>query len=198
MINRFISKINKHRLNIAVKITAFVFAIVCIFNIIDITYSRYESNANMDIRTSIAFFIINQGTYERTITLDDMEPSSDPYVYTIYVKNFDGSARTNVDLTYHVTFTTTTNLPITLEIYRNTPYEDATTSEVNSPVIVMDDDVYYKEYTTTNDYSFGFTADQTDYYTIAVHYPEIYKNYPDLYQGKIELLTVRIDAEQVV
>lgn len=198
MIKRIKSKINKDKFSIAIKLTAFIFGLVCIINLIDVSYSRYESNANMDVKASIAFFVIDQGTYNNSITLDGLLPSNNPYIYTIYLKNYTSAKRLEVDLTYHVTIETTTNLPLTVQVFRNEEYSANATSAVSAPYLRQDGDVYYRVYETTNDYTFGFTSDQTDYYTVVVTFPETYKYYPDLYQGKIDLLSVIIDAEQVV
>ena len=195
---KFLSKFDKKRMGIAMKLTMLVLGALLIINLIDITYSRYQSNANINIQSSVALFLIDQGTQTASIALEGLEPASDYYTYKINVRNYKQNFRTQVDLTYHIKFETTTNLPITLHVYRNEDYSANATDIITSSGYRSDDDVRYKVYNTSQDYQFHFSANEQDYYTIAVDYPISYKNFPDSYQGKIELLSVIITAEQVV
>ena len=94
-------------------------------------------------------------------------------------------------------FETTTNLPLNFSVYRNEEYSNNATNIISSTSYRQDGDVYYKVYNTSTDYTFHYSANEQDYYTIVVSFPESYKNFPDLYQGKIDLVTVIITAEQV-
>lgn len=198
MEDKFLSKFDKKRLGIAVKITIFVSCALLIVNLIDITYSRYQSTANMNVQSSIAVFLVEQGTYSGSIALEGLEPSNETYKYRVNVSNYNQTLRTQVDLSYHVTIETTTNLPITISLLRNEPYSANATNIITSTNYRTDDDVYYKVYNTSQDYQFHYTANEQDYFIIVVDYPLSYKNFPDDYQGKIELLSVIITAEQVV
>jgi hypothetical protein len=197
MTDTFASKFDKKRLSIAIHITILVLVVVFIINLIDVTYSRYESTANMNVQASIAVFLVDQGTSTASIALEGLEPSNQVYTYVINVRNYKDSIRTNVDLDYHIKFETTTNLPITISVYRNEDYSANATNIITSTSSRMDDDVYYKIYDTSQDYRFHYTTNEQDYYTIAVYYPLSNQNHPE-YQGKIELLSVIITAEQVV
>lgn len=195
---KFLSKFDKKRLGMALKISMLVLGAFLIINLIDITYSRYQSNANVNVQASVALFLVDQGTYNSSIALSGLEPSNTPYIYTIYVRNYKDALRTNVDLDYHIKFETTTNLPLTISVYRNEDYSANATNIISSTNYRTDDDVYYKVFNTTSDYHFHYSTNEQDYYTIVVNYPIAYKNFPDFYQGKIELLSVIITAEQVV
>ena len=198
MTKEFLSKFDKKKLRLAFKFTMLVLAVVLIANIVEITYSRYQSSANMNVQASIALFLVDQGTYNSSIALDGLEPSNTPYTYVIYVRNYKNALRCNVDLDYHIKFETTTNLPLTISIYRNEAYSANATNIISSTSYRTDDDVYYKVYDTSQDYQFHYNTNEEDYYTIVVSYPDSYKNFPDYYQGKIDLLSVIITAEQVV
>ena len=198
MKGKFLAKFDRKRFGIAIKLTILVLCMLLIVNIVDITYSRYQSNANMNVQSSIAVFMVEQGTYSGSIALEGLEPSDEPYRYRVNVNNYNQTTRTQVDLSYHVTIETTTNLPINIRLLRNEAYSANATNIITSSNYRIDDDVYYKVYNTSQDYQFHYTANEQDYYIIVVEYPSSYKNYPDSYQGKIELLSVIITAEQVV
>jgi hypothetical protein len=199
MVKKFLSKFDKKRLGIAFKITILVLGVVFIVNTLDLTYSRYQSSANMNIQSSIALFLVDQGTYTGSIALEGLEPSDGSYKYVVKVRNYKQSLRTNVDLDYHIKFETTTNLPITVSVYRNESNEaPGATNIVATPTYRTDGDVYYKVYDTNGTHRFHYNTNEEDYYTIVVTYSSSYKNYPELYQGKIDLLSVIVTAEQVV
>lgn len=199
MVHKFLSKFDKKRLGIAFKLTILVLCLVLIVNVVDITYSRYQSSANVNVQSNIALFLIDQGTTSGTITLEGLEPSNNAYKYVVNVRNYKQGVRTNVDLDYHIKFETTTNVPFTVEVYRNQDNEDpGATNIVTTPTSRRDGDVYYKVYDTVGNHRFHYNTNEQDYYTIVVKFATSYKNYPELYQGKVDLLSVIITAEQVV
>ena len=177
----------------------FIFAcLVCITNIIGKAYSRYESNADVIAEANVAFFLIDQGTYESSISLDGLTPSLTPFYYDFYVANYKDDKRTNTTLDYIITFETTTNLPLTYEIVRNETFDGNYTNIItNSSVRQDENDVFYKVFTNNNTYRFTHTSNQVDRYTLKVIFPESYKDYPDLYQGAVELFSIIINATQV-
>ena len=199
MVKKILSKFDKRRLGIALKLTILILGVIFIVNIADVTYSRYQSSANMNVQASIALFLVDQGTSTGSITLEGLEPSESTYKYVVYVRNYKQALRTNVDLDYHIKFETTTNVPFTISVYRNQDVDDpGATNIVTAPTYRTDGDVYYKVYDTVGSHRFHYNTNEQDYYTIVVSFASSYKNYPELYQGKVDLLSVIISAEQVV
>ncbi len=194
----FFKKFDKKRFMFVAKL-AFVFVgLVTIINIIGRTYTRYESNVDINANANVAFFIIDQGTYESSISLDGLVPSPNPIYYTFYVANYKGSKRTKVDMDYKIKFETTTNLPLTYEIIRNQSFSGPHTNIIDATSIRQDDyNVYYRVFTDNDTYSFTHNSNQIDEYVLKVTFPASYKDYPDLYQGVVELFSIIIDAEQV-
>lgn len=197
-LEKFLSKFDLKRFKTVFKITLILFILVICINLIGITYSKYESGASMNTKANIAFFLVKSGTYENSIVLDGLTPRTEPFIYTFNVSNFKGSNVTAVDLTYHITFSCTTNLPLTYDIYRNQSYSPSATSVISSSSITQDGDMYYRVFETNTDFSFSHTAASTDQYTLAVWYPVSYKNYPEEYSGVIDMFIIQIHAEQVV
>ena len=197
--NNFLRKIDKKRFISVGKIIFIFVAIVIIVNVMGETYTRYESEVDLSANAATAFFVVDQGTYESSISLTGLVPSTQPLYYKFYVANYDDQDhRTNVDLTYKIKFETTTNLPLQYEIVRNQEFSGNYTNIIQSSTIRQDDNgVYYNVFTNNNTYSFGHSQKELDEYTLKVIFPASYKDYPDLYQGVIELFSIIIDATQV-
>ena len=197
--NNFLSKIDKKRFIFVGKIIFIFVAIVIIVNVMGETYTRYESEVDLSANAATAFFVVDQGTYESSISLTGLVPSTTPLYYKFYVANYDDQDhKTNVDLTYTIKFETTTNLPLQYEIVRNQEFSGNYTNIIQSSTIRQDDNgVFYNVFSNNNTYSFGHSQKELDEYTLKVIFPASYKDYPDLYQGVIELFSIIIDATQV-
>ncbi len=198
MVENFLEKFDTQRFILVGKIIMILFACVLIYNLVDKTSSRYESEANVSAEASVAFFVVDQGTYEGSISLTGLEPSNQPFYYTFYVRNYDKNGyRTDVNLQYDIKFETTTNLPLTYEIIRNQSFSGSHTNLLTSFTTRQDDNnVYYKTSNILGTYSFGFANNQEDQYTIKVTFPISYKDHPE-YQGTIEIFSIIINATQV-
>jgi hypothetical protein len=105
MVKEFLKNFDTQRFIFVGKIIFILFACVMIFNLVDKANSRYESNATVSAEASVAFFVVDQGTYEGSISLTGLEPSTNPFYYTFYVQNFDSDGhRTHVNLQYDIKF----------------------------------------------------------------------------------------------
>ncbi len=201
MLQDFLSMFDKKRLVFVSKIIVLFLFLIVTINILGITYSRYESNTSASGAADIAFFIVEPGYYEGTLSLNGLIPRRNPFIYTIDVSNFKDSHRTNVNLKYHIRFETTTNLPLNYEIYKDEQYTQFATNLVtvsNTSMYQDDNGVYYKKMEIPNEYSFTYSSDQTNVFRIVVFFPEVYKNQPLEYSNYVELFSIIITAEQVV
>ena len=201
MLQNFLSEFDKKRLVFVSKIIVLFLFLIVTINILGITYSKYESNTTASGAADIAFFIVEPGYYQGSLSLNGLIPRTNPFVYTIDVSNFKDSHRTNVNLTYHIKFETTTNLPLTYQIYKDEEYTPSATNLVtttNTSMFQDDNSVYYKRMELPTEYSFTYNSNQTHVYRIVVFFPEIYKNQPLEYSNYVELLSIIITAEQVV
>lgn len=188
--NRFLSVFR-----IIVLLLLFVFAI----NSLNITYSRYESGAISNAKAKVAFYIIEQGTYEQSISLSNMIPSDNAYIYPITVSNYNSSDRSKVSLNYSIEFKATTNLPLEFIIVNSETYDESSLNIITSDIYFQDNGgMYYRKLLTNQMYTLSHTSDQVDTYILVVKFPIQYKNNPESYQSLIDLFTIRINAEQVV
>lgn len=188
-----IKNINKTKFLFFFKYIAIFLLVVFIINIMEITYSKYSSSANGDAVANIAFFIVDVGTYENTISLNNLEPSNNDYIYKFTVNNFKNNKRTNVKLDYNIEFVTTTNLPLTYKIYK-----EGTNNIITSNEIIQDGDMYFNKLNTNEAGSFSYEENQTEEYTLVVNFPITYNDKPDEYQGLIDSFMIKINATQRV
>ena len=180
MFEKLTEKFDKNKFILIGKLIFVFVALVLIVNLFSSSFAKYESDVDVSANAQIAFFVIDQGTYEGSISITGLEPSTEPQYYSFYVRNYNSTKRADVDLDYTITFETTTNLPLQYEIIKNETYEDDYTSIISN--------------STTR---FAHTANQEDRYILKVVFPESYKNSPDTYQGMIELFSIIIRASQV-
>ena len=195
----FFSKFDKKRLRFVAIPTILLLSAVIIINVMGVTYTRYESESGLSTVANIAFFVVDTSTQSNSIALEGLTPQVAPFVYRINVNNFDkNNRRANVDLTYSITFETTTNLPLTYQIYRNEDYSATATNIISNTSYRQDGDMYYQTLETSGTRTLLQSSNQTDYYTIAVWFPETYKDNPDEYAGVIDMISIKVHAEQVV
>ena len=194
----FFKKFDKKRFML---VTKFIFILSGAFiavKLVGQTFTRYESNVDLNANANVAFFVVDQGTYEHTISLTGLTPSLDAFYQDFYVANYNDQGRASVDLDYKITFETTTNLPLTYEIIRNESFEELHHNIIDDEYDRQDEyDVFYHVFVDDDTYSFTHDSNQVDKYTIKVIFPESKKDKPDFYQGVIELFSIIIDASQV-
>ena len=163
---------------------------------IDLTKSRYENETYIRIKPTLAFFVVDVTTQSGQIKLESMTPRTNPYLYTFNVSNFHNNKRANVDLTYTIEIITTTNMPLTFQIYRG---NGVSQNEIDSDVTTTNDDgVYFRHLVINDTNTMLYTTNTTDVYTLSVTFPETYKANADDYAGIIDLVDIKINAEQVV
>lgn len=193
-------RINKKSFLLFIKLF-FIIVFCCIaINLIDMGLSKYESNSTTRAEASVAFFLIDEGSTEGTISLGKIVPSKDKYVYQFTVSNFKDDKVSDVSLDYSIQFITTTNLPLVYKIYKNENYTDTNPTNIASNIenIQNGDGVYYKQVSVENAGTFTHGSRKTDVYNLVIEFDENYKNSPDDYSGKIEMVRVLVDAKQIV
>lgn len=179
----------------------FCFSILLIVTLISIstmkfTQSKYENDTEITVTPTLAFFVVDVQSQTGQIKLAEMIPRTEPYYYSFNVSNFEGTRRANVDLTYSIELITTTNLPLEFKIYKGASY---VTDEIDSDTITTDSNgVYYRHLVINDVNTMSYSSNHTDVYTLEVEFPIGYKDNPDEYSGIIDLVDIKINAEQVV
>ena len=158
--------------------------------------ARYESNVNAKLTPAIAFFIVDVGSETGQIELENIVPNEEPYVYMFTVSNYNDTKHADVDLRFNMEIITTTNLPLEYSIYSDDTLE--TELESLDTTFANADGVYFRHLAIDDTKSMPYSEDVTYEYYLVVDFPLEYKNNANEYPGMIELVDIKINAEQVV
>lgn len=180
--------------------TKLVILILCFFIVLRIfvlVLSKYESIADSNANVDIAFYLLKEDYQTMTTNLAAIAPRDNAYVFNFSIGNQDGEKKAEVDLTYDLTIRTTTNLPLTYDLYMNQQYNDAdATSIIKENVISQDEDLTYFRTITTEPVTLKYTTGTTNMYQLVVYFPKDYNK--ENYQDIIEALEITVYAEQVI
>ena len=180
-----------------IKLLILVFVLILLIKMISFTYSKYESRANTKPNIIVAFYVLNKDYQSMNLNLDELFPREEPYIYTFSISNTKGQKRCQTDLEYELSIKTTTNLPITYELYKNQNYnDDNATSIKKTDEIIQDEDGTYFRIITTETESFSFREDETNIYQLVVHFPQEYNtiNYQDIIEG----IEITVNSKQIL
>ena len=163
-----------------------------------LAYASYQSTARLNTNIEKALYILEEGGLEFNIDLDQIAPSPDPYIYKFSISNFNATNHSDVDIEYQLSLRTTTNLPLTYELYRNENYDDENAVNLLEDMSIKQDadGAWYNSYTGQEKYQFPYEEDLTDIYTLVIYFKEENKATID-YADSLEHIEVKIDSNQV-
>ena len=164
-----------------------------------VAYARYEMRSQLVANIDKALYIFDTDEIRFNLDPDGIIPSSDPYIYRFSVANFNETNLSDVDLSYHVTVRTTTNLPLTIQLYRNQlPSDSGAVNLFNGVQNVQDEDgAWYHVYDVRTDYQMLYTQQTTDYYTMVIYFPTVYAA-DTTYVNSIENIEVTLESQQII
>lgn len=162
-------------------------------------YASYSSSAKLVTNIDKAIYLINSDKMAFNIDSDQIVPSLEPYTYKFSISNFNDSKHSEIDILYSVKIITTTNLPISIQLYRNENFDDANaTGLLTGARTVQDDDgSWYNIYDNLQQFEFDYKNKITDIYTLVVNFPKSYSS-STTYADCIENIEIIIDSEQKV
>ena len=162
-------------------------------------YASYKSSAKLVTNIDKALYLIDTDKMSFNIDPEQIVPSLEPYTYKFSVSNFNSSRQGEVSLLYTVKVITITNLPISIQLYRNENYDDSqATPLLTCARTVQDEDgSWYNIYDTNNSYTMDYKDKITDIYTLVVNFPKNYSS-STIYADCIESIEVRIESSQKV
>ena len=176
-----------------------IFILLVAFILFRMAYARYELRSKLVANIDKALYIFESGQTSFNLEPIGIIPSNDSYTYRFSVANFTESAISDVDLSYRITIRTTTNLPLTLELYRNQlPTDNGAVNLLTGCTDEQDeDDAWYHVYEINTDYTMLYTTETTDYYTLVINFPLTYAS--DMkYVNTIENIEVTLKSKQMV
>ena len=167
--------------------------------LLGMAYARYEVRTKINANIDKALYIFEDEKISFNLESDGIIPSDDPYVYKFSVSNFNASKQSDVDIQYQIKVRTTTDLPITIKMYRNELHTSSgATNILGGPVSYQDEDsAWYRVYENSDSYEFYYTNKSTDVYTMVIDFPSVYSSNP-IYSNYIESIEITLDSQQII
>lgn len=189
-------KISKREKRLYAKVVILIICLIILARIFVLVWSRYESEATSNANVDIAFYLLNEDFQEMTLNLGKIVPQDNVYVYTFSIGNEEGNKISEIDLTYDLTIRTTTNLPLTYNLYMNQDYSDPnSTSAIKTNEIAPDEDGTYFRTITTDTQELYYREPKTNIYTLVVNFPSNYNT--EEYQDIIEMIEITVNSRQM-
>ena len=158
--------------------------------------AKYESISNSYANVGIAFYLFKEDYKTMTLNLAELLPQDNVYIYNFSIGNQDGGEMAEVDIDYELTLRTTTNLPLTYELYMNENYTDeGATNIITEDNIALDDQGTYFRTMKTDKINLSYKQGTTNLYQLVIHFSANYNQ--EIYQDIIELLEINVNAQQV-
>lgn len=188
---------SKNKKLLIAKLIILILCVIIVARIFALVLSRYESNTNSNANVDIAFYLLNEDYKQMTLNLGTILPKNEKYVYTFSIGNEEGSKVAEVDLRYNLKIRTTTNLPLTYELYRNQDYDNPNSSNIiRTNEVTKDEDGTSFRNIGIDEALLRYKEPQTDIYYLVVNFPENYDE--KTYQDIIEMIEISVDAKQVI
>ena len=198
-LTKIINKIGENRFKLLIKssLIMILFALVGTFFVK--SFSLYQSSKTLSANVDKAIYLLNPDSLRFNLFPDGIIPSDSSYTYSFSIQNYTDTKDGDINFKYHIEVTTTTNLPITLKLYRNQAYDNpSSTNLLSSFQLLQDEDnAWYKVYNPTAEYTMNYSVHTKDTYTIVVNYPEVNKSHLE-YAGVPEYIEIGIYSEQIV
>lgn len=187
---------NKKIMRLYAKLAILVLCMLIIARIFVLVLSKYESISDSYANVDIAFYLFKEDYKTMTVNLADIEPRDDAYIFEFTIGNQDGIEIAETDLEYELTLRTTTNLPLTFELYKNQQYTDLDAKSIIKEENILPDEygTYFRTMTTEKSF-LPYTQGITNLYQLVVEFPANYNQ--EKYQDIIELLEIKVNAQQV-
>lgn len=180
---------NKKKKTLYVKIIILILSVLIIIRIFTLVLSKYETDANSTADVDIAFYLLKEDYKNMTLNLRKIVPQNNEYTYIFTVGNEEEGKVAETDLEYDLTLRTTTNLPLTYELYMNGK------NAIVSEDIKSDEQGTYFRTITTQTQELTYKEAKTNQYELIVHFPINYNttNYQDI----MEMLEITVNSRQV-
>lgn len=177
------------------KITFLLIVLVLLLCVMPLTFSKFETEKSGDIIIPHAFYVLDDTVISETISLPEIIPSNNQYLYYFSVSNFNDERRTETNLKYDLSIRTTTNIPITYDLFKGVSIDNNTSIITSNQVVADDYGTFFRTILTSTEY-FGFDSDQTNNYVLLINFPAGY-NHSD-YQNLFEMIEINIDSQQIL
>ena len=179
------------------KLIILVLSLLIIARIFVLVLSKYESISNSYANVDIAFYLLEEDYKTMALNLASLLPQDNAYIFEFSIGNQAGDEIAEIDLEYELTLRTTTNLPLTYQLYMNQQYtDDGATNIIKENTVDYDENGTYFRTMTTDKITLPYTKGVTNLYQLVVYFPANYNQ--EIYQDIIELLEINVNGQQVV
>lgn len=205
IINIFLHNIRAFKRNKKVKYKfRFIIFSLILLSIISIglfaiikSFAFYNSNANLSLDIQTAMYIVEPGEMSFNIDLEKIIPADESYIYTFSISNFNLEKRTDVDLEYSLKIQTTTNMPLSYELYYGS-YDSSSPDIITKRELKQDEDnSWYNLFTIDEKYEFTYQENKTNIYYLIIDFPTTYKEVIE-YSDTIENIQVIVNSKQIL
>ena len=187
---------NKKLRRLYAKLVILVLCFLIIARIFVLVLSKYESISNSYANVDIAFYLLKEDFQTMTLNLASILPQNNAYTFEFSIGNQAGEDIAEVDIEYELTLRTTTNLPLTYELYMNQLYTDqGATNIIKENTVNLDEDGTYFRTMTTEKITLPYKEGKTNLYQLVVYFPDNYNQ--ENYQDIIELIEINVNGQQV-
>lgn len=162
-------------------------------------YASYYSKVRLFADIEKAVYLIDVGQMSFNIDSSKIIPSNTPHAYNFSVSNFTSEGVSEIDIEYDIRIVSTTNLPLSFELYKNEDYrDDKSTNLLKNVEIKRDSDgVWYRLYDINAKGQLLYTKKTTDIYTLVINFPEVYNDSLE-YADCIENIEIYINSRQII
>ena len=188
---------NKYKKRLYIKLIILIVCVLILFRIFILVWSKYESEVIVNANVDIAFYLLNEDFKKMTLSLDEIFPIENAYIYTFSIGNEEDGKTAEIDLTYDLKIRTTTNLPLTYELYMNQTHdEENAINIIKTNDIVQDEDGTYFRIITTPTEELDYSTPKTNIYQLVVYFPSTYNTTE--YQDIMEMIEITVDSRQLI
>lgn len=154
-----------------------------------ITYSKYATEqTNSDIAYVAQFVFTETMSENLNVKLENMKPG-DIQNYHFTVSNTRNTKISDVGMNYEITLQSSSNLPLTIYLYKN---DDNTTNLFSETA----ESTVQQKVLKTQKQSFIAGEEKTDTYTLKIEWQNTEENKNEKYVDEIDYMDISIDAVQ--
>lgn len=165
------------------------------FKLLAKSYATYQSELKLNANIDQALYIFGGEKLSFNIDSSKIVPSNASHKYKFTVSNFNASEHSDIDLEYTLDVRTTTNLPLTIKLFKGT---DLNTNLISTVLEKQDaDGAWYRVFNTTDVYTMRYTDDVTDVYTLDILFPGTYSA-DTTYADAIENIEIVLKSKQII
>ncbi|OKZ56412.1 MAG: hypothetical protein BHV99_05550 [Clostridium sp. 26_21] len=184
---------NKKLKRLYIKLVILILCFFVFVRIVTLVLSKYESEAKSTANVDVAFYLINEDYKTMTLNLESIFPQNDAYIYNFSVGNIEKNKTAEIDIIYNLTIRTTTNLPLTFELYEMIGTGKKNIIKTNT--IEQDEYGTYFRKITTDSEELYYKQPKTNLYQLIVSFPENYNT--TNYQNILDVLEINVDSQQM-